>query len=122
LPALGGLSAALVVGVAWLPSDRFPRLHGAVALSGAALAMGCCFASVRARRSGEARRSVRRTLGTLALSLSAANAALYAHVAYFGGSEDWLVSATQKLASATVVAWMLSTLRAPVAGELRSRG
>jgi hypothetical protein len=109
---LGWISAASLGAMVVLPSDRFPLLHGAVALLGGGLGIGCAWVCVAARLPGEQGRSLRRVAGAATLLLALANAALYVHVAYFGGPETFWQPLVQKLATVALLTWMASTVRA----------
>jgi len=108
---LGTASAACLAAMTLLPSDRFRIVHGVVALGGALLGMAAAGASVSVRARGEARLSLRRISGALALLLAACNALLYMHVAYLGGPETVAQPIAQKLATLTLLGWMFVTLR-----------
>lgn len=107
---LGTASAAGLVALALLPSDRFPIAHGVVALTAGALGMAAAGTSVAARLPGEAALGLRRTSGALTLVCALLNAALYIYVAWLGGAETPLQPAVQKLATALLVTWMLATV------------
>lgn len=118
---MGFVSAGCLLLTALLPSDRHPVLHGVVALGGAALGMLGAIACVSARLPGEARYSLRRTSGWAALSLALLNALLYVHVAYVAGTETLLHPSVQKLATAALFVWILSTVRL-ASSRLRQSG
>jgi hypothetical protein len=108
---LGTASAASLAAMAVLPSDRFPTSHGVVALTGALLGMWAAGASVAERSAREPRVGVRRVTGALLLACAASNAALYVYVTYLRGPETVAQPIVQKLATAALVVWMLSTVR-----------
>jgi hypothetical protein len=108
---LGTASAASLFSMAFLPSDRFPIAHGVVALTGAALGIWAAGASVAERSALEPRFSVRRLSGIVLIVSAVSNALLYVHVAYLGGAETVAQPIVQKLATAALVIWMLSTVR-----------
>jgi hypothetical protein len=107
----GIFSAACLAAMAYLPSDEQPVLHGVVALGGALTGSIAALICVATRLPGEARLSLRRASGALALSLAALNAALYIYVAYAGGGETLAQPLVQKLATLALLVWMLSSLR-----------
>lgn len=108
---LGISSAACLVAMTLLPSDRFRIVHGVVALCGALLGMAATGASLSVRVTGEPRLSLRRGSGVLMLLVAAGNALLYVHVAYLGGAETVAQPIVQKLATAALLGWMFVTLR-----------
>lgn len=107
--SLGAASAAALGAMALLPSDRFPLIHGVVALCGAVLGMLAAGVSVAGRSPHEPRFGVRRALGVLTLGSAACNALLYVYVAYLGGAETAAQPIVQKLATLGLVSWMLAT-------------
>lgn len=107
---LGATSAASLLAMAMLPSDRFPLAHGIVALAGGSLGMAATASCIAARLPGEARLSLRRGAGLVALGSALAHAALYVHVAYLGGAESPLHPAVQKIATASLLLWMLASV------------
>jgi hypothetical protein len=117
---LGTASAASLFSMAFLPSDRFPILHGVVALTGAALGIWAAGASVAGRSALEPRLSARRVSGVFLIVSAAVNALLYVHVAYLGGAETVAQPIAQKLATAALVIWMLSTVQLMRRGILRA--
>lgn len=112
LIALGWLAAASLGAMVVLPSDRYPLMHGAVALAGGGLGMVCAWVCAGARLPGEPARSVRRVSGALAILLALLNAALYVHAAWGGGGETLWHPLVQKLATLALLSWMVSTTRA----------
>lgn len=110
--ALGWISAASLGAMVVLPSDRFPLLHGAVALLGGGLGIACASVCLAARVPGEQGASVRRVAGVAALALAVANAALYVYVAYAGGAETVWQPVVQKLATLALLLWMAATVSA----------
>jgi hypothetical protein len=108
---LGMISAASLGAMAFLPSDQYPILHGAVALGGGLLGIGCAWVCVATRLGEEARASVRRVSGMVALVLAVLNATLYVYVAYGGGDETAAQPLVQKLATAALLVWMLTSVR-----------
>lgn len=110
--ALGWSSAASLAAMVALPSDRFPLLHGAVALAGGGLGIAGAAVCLVARAEGEPPGSLRRAAGALTLVLAVLNAALYVHVAYGGGAETFWHPLVQKLATLALLWWMTSTVRA----------
>lgn len=108
---MGMLSAASLGAMALLPSDDYPVLHGVVALAGGLLGMASAAVCVATRLPGEPRASLRRVSGVSALGLACFNAALYVHVAFGRGEETVAQPLVQKLATAALLAWMLSTVR-----------
>jgi len=108
---LGTASAACLAAMALLPSDRFPIVHGVVALSGALLGMLAATASVSLRAQGEPRASSRRVSGVLMLLFAAGNALLYVHVSYLGGAETVAQPLVQKLATLLLLGWMFATVQ-----------
>jgi len=115
----GATSAAALVAMASLPSDRFPLAHGVVALAGGALGMVATAWCLVWRLPGEARLSLRRGSGLLALTSALANAALYVHVAYLHGPESLAHPAVQKLATASLLVWMLASVASARVDALR---
>jgi hypothetical protein len=108
---LGTASSASLLSMAFLPSDRFPISHGVVALTGALLGMWAAGASIAERAAREPRVGVRRSAGALLIVCAAGNVALYVYVTYLGGPETVAQPILQKLATAALVIWMLSTVR-----------
>jgi hypothetical protein len=108
---LGTASAACLAAMTLFPSDSHRIAHGVVALAGALLGMLAAAASVAVRAPGEARFSLRRSSGALALLLAACNALLYIQVAYLGGPETVAQPIVQKLATLMLLAWMFSTVQ-----------
>jgi hypothetical protein len=108
---LGMVSAACLGAMAFLPSDRYPVLHGVVALGGGLLGIACAWVCVATRLPREPRSSLRRASGVAALGLAVLNATLYVYVAYGGGDETVAQPFVQKLATAALLVWMLSTVR-----------
>lgn len=108
---LGMVSAACLGAMAFLPSDQYPVLHGVVALGGGLLGIACACVCVATRLPEEPASSLRRVSGSAALVLSLLNAALYVYVAYGGGDETAAQPLVQKLATAALLLWMLSTVR-----------
>lgn len=108
---MGMLSAASLAAMALLPSDDYPVLHGVVALAGGVLGMVSGAVCVATWLPGEPRSSLRRASGACALGLASLNAALYVHVAFGRGDETIAQPLVQKLATAALLAWMLSTVR-----------
>lgn len=111
LLGLGWASAASLGAMVLLPSDRFPLLHGSVALVGGGLGIVCVGVCVAARAPGERRASLRRVSGSFTLILAVANAALYAQEAFGGGAETLWHPLIQKLATLALLTWMTSTVR-----------
>jgi hypothetical protein len=107
---MGTLSAASLAAMAFLPSDQHPAVHGIVALAGGLLGMASASVCVASWLPGEPRLSARRVSGALALGLACINAALYVYVAYGGGDETIAQPLVQKLATAALLTWMLSTV------------
>ena len=108
---LGRASALALLLMVLLPSDAHPVLHGAIALAGAGLGIGCAAACIAQRAPAERRWSARRVSGAAALLFGAANAGWYIYVAYLGGPETAVQPVLQKLATLALLVWMLSTLR-----------
>lgn len=108
---MGMLSAASLAAMALLPSDHYPVQHGLVALTGGLLGVLSAAVCVATRLPGEPRSSLRRVSGACALGLACLNAALYVHVAFGGGEETVAQPLVQKLATAALLCWMLSTVR-----------
>lgn len=107
---LGRLSTLGLYGVALFPSDRQPVLHGGVALAAAALGTTAAAISIRARMPGEEKASLRRLTGLGLLFSAFCNAALYVAGAYAGTPQPLAEPLVQKLATLSLLAWMLSTL------------
>jgi hypothetical protein len=107
---LGRISAFGLLGMALLPSDAHPVVHGFVALSGGGLGLWCTAVCCAERRAGEARSSLRRLFGAAAVVFGASNAVLYVYVAYGAGPETVAQPSVQKLATLAVLLWMASTL------------
>ena len=114
---MGMLSAASLAAMALLPSDDYPLPHGLVALAGGLLGVASAAVCVATSLPGEPRASLRRLSGACALGFACLNAALYVHVAFGPGEETIAQPVVQKLATAALLAWMLSTVR-----EARARG
>jgi hypothetical protein len=108
---LGRASTLALVGMALLPSDAHPVLHGAIALVGAGLGIGCAGLCIAPRLPEEKSWSLRRVSGAAALLFGAGNAGWYVYVAYLGGPETPTQPVLQKLATLALLVWMLSTLR-----------
>jgi hypothetical protein len=109
---LGRLSTLGLYGMALFPSDRAQVLHGVVALVAGALGAVATALSIRAALPGEARASLRRLAG-LGLLLSAlGNAALYVAGAYASAPQLLAEPVLQKLATGSLITWILATLHA----------
>lgn len=107
---LGAASAVGLFAMAVLPSDRHPIAHGVVALvTGAAgiIAAGVC---VVVRLPDETRFAPRRAAGALALLFATGHAVLYVYVAYLQGPETPAQPMVQKLATALLLTWMVTTV------------
>jgi hypothetical protein len=107
----GVLSATATAGVALVPSDRFPVLHGPAVLSagGLGFACGCICASwavQNVRRAGAFA-----ALSLLLMAFASVNLVLYVWIAYFHGGESVALPIVQKLATLSLVAWMVAGLR-----------
>jgi hypothetical protein len=116
---LGGTFGML--GVALVPSDRFPFLHGLLitlagpaGLSAAALAV---VAGLRSRRVPAAASA----LGVLALVFGFANLAQYARQFWLTAPSSTLLPGIQKLASLFFFAWVASTTAATAVPRRRAR-
>jgi hypothetical protein len=107
---LGRISTFGLLGMALLPSDAHPVLHGLLALAGGGIGMLCGAFCCVERLVDEARHSLRRVSGGAAVFFGAANAALYLYVAYGGGQETIAQPSVQKLATVALLVWMSSTL------------
>jgi hypothetical protein len=118
---LGATSAAALLAMALLPSDRFPLAHGVVALVGGSLGMAATAACIAVRSAGEARFSLRRCSGLVALGSALAHAGLYVHVAYLSGSESSVHPAVQKIATASLLVWMLASVATARADAPRAK-
>jgi hypothetical protein len=108
----GTISAAATVLVALLPSDRFPRLHGPAVITAGGLGISCGFVVGRS-----ALRAWRRwpvfAASSAALLLSAVtNLLLYVWGVYLDGPKLVLLPAVQKLATLSLVVWMVAGLAA----------
>lgn len=110
--ALGWISAASLGAMVALPSDRFPVLHGVVALLGGGLGIVCVGVCLAVRLPGEPSLGARRWAAASTLGLAIANAALYVHVAFAGGTETFWQPLVQKLATIALLVWMATTVRA----------
>jgi len=108
---LGRASTLALVSMALFPSDAHPLLHGAIALLGAGLGIGCAGLCVARRLPEEKSWSVRRVSGAAALLFATGNAACYVYVSYLGGPETPTQPVLQKFATLALLLWMLSTLR-----------
>jgi len=111
---LGRTSTLALLLMSLLPSDTHPVLHGAIALAGAGLGIGCVGLCIAQRLPGESRWSTRRVSGAAALLSGAANAGWYIYVAYLGGPDTPVQPVLQKVATLALLVWMLSTLRRAV--------
>jgi hypothetical protein len=118
---LGATSAAALLAMAMLPSDRFPLAHGVVALAGGSLGMAATASAIVTRLPGEARLSLRRGSGLLALASALAHAGLYVHVAYLDGPESSVHPAVQKIATASLLVWMLASVASARAAAARTK-
>jgi len=107
----GRASTLALVGMALLPSDAYPVLHGAIALLGAGLGSACVGLCVARRLPEEKNWSLRRVSGAAALLFGVGNAGWYVYVAYLAGPETPTQPVLQKLATLALLVWMLSTLR-----------
>jgi hypothetical protein len=116
----GATSAAALMAMALLPSDRFPLAHGVVALLGGALGMLATAVCLLTRLPGEARLSLRRGSGLLALTSALGHAGLYVHVAYLHGPESVAHPTTQKAATLALLVWMLATVASARADAART--
>jgi hypothetical protein len=117
LTALGALSAAGLGSMAVLPSDRYPVAHGVVALAGAASGMLAGAMSAALRVPGEPQLATRRIAAALTLLFALLNAGLYVYVAYLGGPETLAQPVVQKLATSSLLVWMLITVRQALARD-----
>jgi hypothetical protein len=117
---LGATSAAALLAMALLPSDRFPLAHGVVALAGGSLGMAATAACLVTRLPGEARLSLRRGAGLVALGSALAHAGLYVHVAFLDGPELSLHPAVQKIATASLLLWMVASVASARADAART--
>lgn len=111
---IAGLGAAGVVGmlgVAFLPSNRFPVLHGLlVTTAGPAGIAAALFAFVAALRVGNQNRNTT-ILGLTTLGFSVLNLAQYAREFYLNVPSSPALPAVQKLATLSLLGWMLVTTR-----------
>jgi len=107
---LGRISTFGLLGMALLPSDAQPVVHGIIALVGGGIGMLCVALGCAVRLAGEARTSLRRLSGAATVLFGAGNAALYVYVAYGAGPETIAQPSVQKLATLALLLWMSSTL------------
>jgi hypothetical protein len=109
---LGRTSTLGLYGMALFPSDRAQVLHGVVALVAGAFGAIATALAIRPVLPGEPRASLRRLTGLGLLLSAACNAALYVAGAYASAPQPVAEPVVQKLATASLLAWMLATLRA----------
>jgi hypothetical protein len=107
----GRASTLVLASMALLPSDAYPVLHGLLALAGAAYAIACVGICSAPRLPEERSWSLRRVSGGALLAFGLGNAGWYVYVAYLGGPETLTQPVLQKLATLSLLVWMLSTLR-----------
>jgi hypothetical protein len=107
----GVLSAAGTALVALVPSDRFPAVHAPAVLTAGGLGLAC--GSVCASWAlGHFAKAPAFALASLVLVGSAAlNLVLYVQVAYLGGSDSVVLPAVQKLATLSLVVWLVAGLQ-----------
>ncbi|HVZ36935.1 MAG TPA: hypothetical protein VG963_31130 [Polyangiaceae bacterium] len=113
-PVLGiaRLSTIGALGMVFFPSDRSPLLHGVVALAAAGCGLvGTAWLSA-IRLPGEAYLSLRRSSGGATFGFALANAGLYVSNWSARPGWSWAEPSVQKLATLSLLVWMLSTLRA----------
>lgn len=106
----GVSSAACTALVALVPSDRFPAVHAPAVLTAGGLGFAC--GSVCAGWAlGHFREARAYGLASLVLiAAAAANLVLYVNVAYCGGGDTVVLPAVQKLATLSLVVWMVAGL------------
>jgi len=110
--ALGSVSALATLSVPLLPSDRFPTWHAPAVL----LAGGCGF--ICGISCGHFAVRSRRTVPWFAASsvalllFASVNLVLYVSVQYLDGPDTVVLPAAQKLATLSLVVWMVTGLRA----------
>jgi hypothetical protein len=110
--AIARLSTIGALGMVLFPSDRSPLLHGGVALAAAGCGLvGTAWLSAICLP-GEAYLSLRRSSGGATFCLALANAGLYVSNWSVRPGWSWAEPSVQKLATLSLVIWMLSTLRA----------
>ena len=108
----GVVSAAATALVALVPSDRFPGVHPPAVLTagGLGLACGCIcagFALAHFRRM-----PVFAASSLVLVAAAGTNLVLYVHAIYFEASETIVLPASQKLATFSLVIWIVSGLAA----------
>ena len=108
---LGLTSVVLVATVPLSPSDRFPAVHGVVTVAASSLSLLALGLALVALWRERQRHPALLALG-LALALSVAwSAALYVRNQYLGAPLTLLLPASQKLAAALLLGWMLGVAR-----------
>jgi hypothetical protein len=108
---LGSVSAVGLGLMAVLPSDSHPLAHGLVALAGGFAGMVAGAQSAALRLEDEPPLASRRVAAALTLSFAASNAGVYVYVAYLHGAETLAQPVVQKLATLSLVIWMMITIR-----------
>lgn len=117
----GLVSSVATLGVALLPSDRFPTLHPVAALVAGGLGFGCVVGcALRSLLQWRGHR-LRAVLALSLLAAAAANIVLFVRVAYFEVELTAAVPAVQKLATLLLLAWMSSVLARP-GGVVEGKG
>jgi hypothetical protein len=112
LRVAGMISAVATVLVALLPSDRFPQLHGPVVITAGGLGIICGFFVGRAALAERRRWPLFAASSAALLLFAVANLLLYVWAVYFNGPKLVLLPAVQKLATLSLVVWMVAGLAA----------
>jgi hypothetical protein len=106
----GSLSSLATAAVALLPSDRFPLLHAPAVLSAGGLGFACgCICSAWALRHFS-RARVFGVASVLLVSAAALNLAVYVWVAYLRGVDTVVLPVAQKVATLTLLVWIVAGL------------
>ncbi len=104
---LGPASVLLTAAVPFVPSDRFPSLHGIATVSASALSLlTLSLALWGLARTARRRPRLLALGGIMALSV-ALSALLYVRNQYFGAPLTVLLPASQKVAAMLLIGWML---------------
>lgn len=113
---LGIIGVLGMLGVALLPSSRFPVLHGVlVTTAGPAGISAAVFAFIAGWRAG-AMTQTAIWLGVATLVLAVLNVGQYAQEFYFDVPSSPLLPAVQKLATLSLLGWMLAVARIGLRG------
>lgn len=112
LRVAGAISAVATVMVALVPSDRFPALHGPAVLTAGGLGILCGFFVGRASLAARRRWPLFAASSAALLFFASTNMLLYVWDVYLDGPKLVLLPAVQKLATLSLMVWMVAGLAA----------